>query len=277
MDSAQKHLLVAVAHPDDETFGMGGTMARLARDGWGVTIVCATRGEVGEISDPSLATPETLGSVREQELRRACQILGVDDVRFLDYRDSGMEGTPENADPRALANADPEEATETFASVIRDVHPSVMLTWDPSGGYGHPDHQAVHRFATAAFEGESRSGAEARALYYTALPMHLFEEMAAELAKQGISFGNDGMRERAERLQHLPVTTQIDVSEFIALKLEALKQHATQMPADSPFQRLPPDLRDRFAGTEYFYRAVPAWHEGDPIERAFWSSEKARA
>jgi N-acetyl-1-D-myo-inositol-2-amino-2-deoxy-alpha-D-glucopyranoside deacetylase len=271
MSTNQKHLLVAVAHPDDENFGMGGTMALLARNGWGVTIVCATRGEVGEIADPSLATPETLGSVREQELRRACHILGVDDVRFLDYRDSGMEGTPENADPRALANADPATAIEAFAAVIRDVQPDVMLTWDPSGGYGHPDHRAVHRFATAAFEQEAIHATHPRSLYYTALPIHLFEEMAAELAKQGISFGNDSMRERAEQLQHLPVTTQIDVSPFIEKKLAALREHATQMPADSPFQRLPPEFRDRFAGTEYFYRAVPAWQEGDPIEHSFWT------
>ena len=84
MTSTREHLLVAVAHPDDETFGMGGTMARFAAQGWGVTVICATRGEVGEIADPSLATPETLGAVREQELRRACAVLGVTDVRFHD-------------------------------------------------------------------------------------------------------------------------------------------------------------------------------------------------
>src|SRR6266536_712500 len=98
-------LLIAIAHPDDESFGMGGTMAAAAAAGRPVTLVCATRGEVGEIADPALATPETLGAVREQELRDACAALGVHDVRFLPYRDSGMEGTPENADTRALCNA----------------------------------------------------------------------------------------------------------------------------------------------------------------------------
>lgn len=268
MNANARSLLVAIAHPDDENFGIGGTMAKLAVEGWRVTVVCATRGEVGEIADPALATPETLGAVREQELRRACQILGVNDVRFLGYRDSGMEGTPENADPRALANAVPAAAIEAFAAVIRDVGPRLVITWDPSGGYGHPDHRAVHRFATAAFE--QTAGSEARALYYTALPVKLFREMAAELERQGVSFGSDEMRERADQLPHLPVTTEIDVSAFVAKKFEALSQHATQMPADSPFQRLPSELRDRFAGTEYFYRAVPAWQDGHPIERAFW-------
>jgi len=265
-----KRLLVAVAHPDDETFGMGGTMAWMTDDGWRVTVVCATRGEVGEISDPALATPETLGSVREQELRRACRVLGVEDVRFLDYRDSGMEGTPENADPRALCNADPDAAVAAFAAVLREIDPAVVLTWDPSGGYGHPDHIAVHRHATAAFEQES--AAASRALYYTALPVRLFEEMTEELARQGIDFGNEEMRERAAALPRLPVTTQIDVTAYIARKQASLKEHATQMPDDSPFEKISPALRDRFMGTEHYHRVVPAWHEGDPIEHAFVSA-----
>jgi LmbE family N-acetylglucosaminyl deacetylase len=95
-------LLAIYAHPDDETFGVGGTMAKYADRGVPVTMVCATRGEVGEIAPGTDATPETLGQFREQELRDAMAILGVHDVRFLDYRDSGMRGTPENEDPRNL-------------------------------------------------------------------------------------------------------------------------------------------------------------------------------
>jgi LmbE family N-acetylglucosaminyl deacetylase len=272
MAANEKRLLVAVAHPDDETFGMGGTMARCTEEGWQVTVVCATRGEVGEISDPALATPETLGSVREQELRDACRVLGVDDVRFLDYRDSGMEGTAENADPRALCNADPERVVNDFAKVIRDTRPAVVLTWDPSGGYGHPDHRAVHLHATKAFEQVAASGQAAMALYYTALPLHLFAEMAAELAKQGIEFGNDSMRERAQELPHLPATTEIDVAAYVDLKLEAFKQHRSQVSADSPFERISPELRRRFAATEYFHRAYPAWTEGSAREHAFWAT-----
>lgn len=268
MNANGKRLLVAVAHPDDESFGMGGSMARLTAEGWRVTAVCATRGEVGEISDPSLATPATLGAVREQELRRACAVFGVDDVRFLDYRDSGMEGTPENADSRALCNAAAPAVVAAFAAIMRDVDPDTVLTWDPSGGYGHPDHRAVHCHMTAAFE-QARTSGRARALYYLALPVERFAELAAELAKQGVSFGDDQMRERMAQLPRLPVTTEIDVSAFIERKLEALRQHATQIDPNSPFQHLPPELRDRFLGTEFFHRAAPAWREGDPIEHAF--------
>ncbi len=264
-----KALLVAVAHPDDETFGMGGTMAHFADRGWQVTIVCATRGEVGEISDPSLATPETLGQVREQELRDACRVLGVGDVRFLDYRDSGMAGTPENADARALCNADPARVTADFAAILRELQPAVVLTWDPSGGYGHPDHIAVHRYATAAFEQVAAASAAGMALYYTALPVHLFQEMAIELQRQGIEFGSESMHEQAEKLPRLPVTTEIDVTPYAERKTASFKEHRTQTPPDSFFEKLSPELRRRFSATEYFHRVTPAWQEGHPLEHEF--------
>lgn len=269
MPTETKRLLVAIAHPDDETFGIGGTMARLRREGWGVTVVCATRGEVGEISDPSLATPETLGEVRERELRAACAVLGVEDVRFLDYRDSGMPGTPENADPRALYNAEPAAAVEAFAALIRELRPDLVITWDPSGGYGHPDHLAVHRHATAAFAQEAARPDGPRALYYTTLPVHLFERMEAELRAQGIEFGSEDVREAAQDLPRLAPTTEIDVSAFAQAKLESGRKHATQLPADLPFDRLSPELRHAFMDIEYFYRVVPPWPEGDAIEHDF--------
>ncbi len=269
MPSEAQRLLVAIAHPDDETFGIGGTMARLRREGWQITVVCATRGEVGEISDPALATPETLGQVRERELRDACAVLGVEDVRFLDFRDSGMAGTAENADPRALCNAEPAAAVEAIAAHIRAVRPDLMITWDPSGGYGHPDHLAVYRHATAAFHQEAVRADGPRALYYTALPVHLFEQMEEELRRQGIQFGSDDLREAARDLPRLLATTEIDVSGFEELKLESGRKHATLLPPDLPFDRLSPELRRAFFGIEYFHRTVPAWRDGDPLEHEF--------
>lgn len=270
MTAPARRILAAIAHPDDETLGIAGTMAHCIDAGWGVTLVCATRGEVGEIADPALATPETLGQVREQELREACRVMGVEDVRFLTYRDSGMEGTPENHDPRALCNADPRAAAGAFAAIIRDVRPDVVLTWDASGGYGHPDHIAVHHAATAAFEETHAEPGGPRALYYTTIPMHLWAELEQELRRQGIQFGNDELRERAEKLPRVPATTQIDVQPYVERKLESSRKHRTQLPPDSPFEKLSPELRRRFVGVEYFYRARPAWREGDPIETTFW-------
>ena len=96
-------LLAVLAHPDDETFGMGGTLALYARRGVNVHLVCATRGEVGEVAPHFLENFQSIGDLREHELRCAAQKLGLSSVDFLDYRDSGMAGSPENEHPQALA------------------------------------------------------------------------------------------------------------------------------------------------------------------------------
>src|SRR5512136_446111 len=112
-------LLALFAHPDDEAFGTGGTIAHYASDGTCVTLVCTTRGEVGEIAEGTGATPETLGEVREAELRCAAETVGVRELIFLGYRDSGMAGTPENADPRAYVNAPADEVVPRLVGIIR--------------------------------------------------------------------------------------------------------------------------------------------------------------
>jgi LmbE family N-acetylglucosaminyl deacetylase len=260
-----KSVLVAFAHPDDESLSTG-TLARLVAEGHAVTVACATRGEVGEISDPALATPETLGAVREQELRDAMAELNVHDVRFLDYRDSGMEGTPENDDPRSLFQAEPMQVVMELTAIMQEVNPDVVVTWDKSGGYGHPDHIRVHETATDAFDSYvMRSGKTAR-LYYTALPVHLFAEMADELRAQGVEWGNEDIRDAAAHLERPPVTTAIDVMPYLEAKRRAISRHRSQFPPDSPFDKLSDGLRNRLFGIEYFSRAVPPWNEGEPLE-----------
>ena len=108
----KQKILAVFAHPDDEVFSIGGTLARYAHACKQVTLVCATRGEEGEIAAGTAATPENLGQVREEELRCAAETLGIDEVILLDYRDSGMEGTPENQNPRAFMNAPAEEVVK---------------------------------------------------------------------------------------------------------------------------------------------------------------------
>ena len=144
-------VLATYGHPDDEGQATG-VLARFLQHGAQVTLVCATRGEVGEISHPELATPETLGYVRELELRSSMAQLGLRDVRFLPYRDSGMDGTPENEDPRCLHAQPADVVVGQLVFLMRELRPHVVFTWDPSGGYGHPDHVAVHRYTLAAFE-----------------------------------------------------------------------------------------------------------------------------
>ncbi len=183
-------LLAVFAHPDDESFGVGGTLAKYAANGTRVVLVCATRGEVGEISDASLATPESLAHVRENELRCAANTLGITDLLFLDYRDSGMDGTPENLDPHAFIQAPPHEVVEKLVQVIREFQPQVVITFDPGGGYGHPDHIAISRYTTQACSLASSSTDFPEAgppwqpmrLFYNAIPSSFFVKNAQENA-----------------------------------------------------------------------------------------------
>lgn len=264
-------LLAIFAHPDDETFGVGGTTAHYRDLGLPVTMVCATRGEVGEIAPGTDATPETLGQVREQELRDACAILGVRDVRFLDFRDSGMAGTPENDDPRSLNRAEPERVIESLVRIIRETRPDVIATWDASGGYGHPDHIAVHHHATAAFHAAgdasrytSAGGAwQTRALFYNAIPVEEFAKLFVEARKRGIDMGEPpGGAENMASLPRVKPNCVIDVSAQYERKRRALRAHRTQMSDAGFIERLPADLIERLFSREHFYRAAPPLPDG---------------
>ncbi|HEY8173758.1 MAG TPA: PIG-L family deacetylase [Dehalococcoidia bacterium] len=264
-------LLAIFAHPDDETFGVGGTMARYRDAGVPVTMVCATRGEVGEISPGTDATPETLGQFREQELRDAMAILGVDDVRFLDFRDSGMAGTDDNANPANLMNADASKVVPPLVRIIRERRPDVIVTWDESGGYGHPDHVAVHHHATAAYH-ESADAAlhrdagdtwRAPRFFYIAIPMEEFGRMMAEMRKRGIM--EPAVAEDDQMLADLPRVRPncvIDVDAQFERKMRAMLAHKTQTKDMDGFVSLPADLQRAFFGREFFYRVAPPLPDG---------------
>lgn len=254
-------VLACFGHPDDEAFGTGGTLAKLAARGVGVSLVCATRGEVGEISDPSLATPATLGEVREQELRCAAQALGIDTPIFLGYRDSGMAGTPENKDPRAFMNADPEEVVVRLVKLMRDLRPQAVVTFEPGGGYGHPDHMAISRLTTQAFElaGDRSAFPEVgdpwiiERLFYTTIPRSFFERLVARMRQLGMEPPDEDMpRDNPRGLGDDSITTVVDVSATVDAKWAAINCHRTQYGAESIFRRLPAaDMRDLMS-SEYF-------------------------
>jgi N-acetyl-1-D-myo-inositol-2-amino-2-deoxy-alpha-D-glucopyranoside deacetylase len=250
-------LLVALAHPDDETFGSGGAMARAVDEGHRVVIVCATRGEVGEIADPSLATPETLGQVREGELRAAARALGVTDVRFLGFRDSGMAGTPENAHPEALVNADPDEVVGRLVRQIREVRPDVVVTFEPGGIYGHPDHVTISERVTAAvaaaadasrYPGAGAAHDVAR-LYYISLPKSVLLEFQRAAKAAGVQWGvADGIQiEKA--VDDEDIDAALDVSAWVERKKAAVAAHATQQ---GTVVQMPEGFRDRMFSREWF-------------------------
>lgn len=238
-------LVTVFAHPDDETFGVGGSVAAAIDAGARVTAICATRGEAGEIADPSLATAETLGLVREAELRAACAVLGVHDVRFLGYRDSGMEGTVENADPRAFANAPDLEVIERIARHFGELRPDVVVTFEPGGVYGHPDHRKISRCTTAAFD---RVGG-AR-LFYAGPSRSSFMTMLAEMKAAGVGATFPFESSETFGVPDGDVTTIVDVRPQLARKKRALAAHRTQI---NPWlASLPDEWLDRLLAEEAF-------------------------
>lgn len=275
---AKNGLLAIYAHPDDETFGVGATMARYAAKGMPVTMVCATRGEVGEIAPGTGATPENLMLYRAQELVDAMAILGVHDVRFMGFRDSGMQGTEENEDPRAYMRAHSDAAIHMLVRLIRELKPSVIVTWDKSGGYGHPDHVASHMHATAAFHAAGDASQfptagpawQAKALFYTSIPIKEFMRLGQQLRERGIDFGAPGGDDSGMMaLERVEANCVIDVSEFYEKKMEALLSHKTQIGADDPIAKAPDDIRREFFAREYFHRAHPAVPSGTMLDDMF--------
>lgn len=148
---SKRVLLVVLAHPDDESFGMGGTLALYASRGVEVHLVCATRGEVGEVEAKYLQGFDSIAERRESELRCAAGHLCLAGVHFLGYRDSGMAGSPDNQHPQALAAQPVEQVAHEVMEYIRRLRPQVVVTFDPIGGYKHPDHIAIHQATVQAF------------------------------------------------------------------------------------------------------------------------------
>lgn len=259
-------ILAVFAHPDDEAFGTGGTLAHLAVQGHQVFLVCATRGEVGEISDPRLATPETLGQVREEELRCSAKTMGIAEPIFLGYRDSGMAGSPENFHPQAYINAPDEQVITRLVEIIREIKPDIVITFEPNGGYGHPDHIAVHRHTVAAFHlagisdqfPQLGSAWQPSRLFYTAIPRSFFTEMKQIMVKLGQpSTELDRLEENGMGWPDDQITAIINVSDTVEAKWEALNCHRTQFGPGNLFRRIPEEDIKRLMSKEYYAQEWP--------------------
>lgn len=264
--TAQKTLLAIFAHPDDEILGSGGTIAREAANGVRVVLVCATRGEVGQISSPDLATPQTLGAVREEEMRCSARTLGIDELIFLDYRDSGMAGTPENDHPLAYVNAPAEEVVERLVGIIRRTRPNVIITFEPHGGYGHPDHIAANAHTLAALEAaadrkrfpEAGLPWQTPRVLYPILPYFFFVELRDLIAAHGGNVDDINLDERRDRGWPDELIHYVsDVADHVSAKFAAWDCHRTQFGPNSRFRRLPPSEMLSLLSKEYFALARP--------------------
>ncbi|WP_286252643.1 N-acetyl-1-D-myo-inositol-2-amino-2-deoxy-alpha-D-glucopyranoside deacetylase [Streptomyces graminofaciens] len=264
-DLPARRLLLVHAHPDDESINNGATMARYAAEGARVTLVTCTLGEEGEVIPPRLAhmapdRDDTLGPHRVGELAEAMKELGVTDHRFLGgpgrFRDSGMMGVEQNERPGAFWSADVDEAAALLVEIIREVRPQVLVTYDPNGGYGHPDHIQAHRVAMRAadlspdpdFRPDLGEPWEIAKVYWNRVPrgaaLEGFARLRRDLAEPGkLPFG------RAASITEVPgvvddhvITTEIDGSGFASAKAAAMRAHATQIEVHEPYFALSNEL-----------------------------------
>ena len=239
-------LLTVHAHPDDEASKGAPTVARYHAEGVCTVLVCCTGGEEGEILNPALDEPsmaEKLAEIRSQELARAAEVIGYDDVVMLGYRDSGMEGAEANAHPDCFANADLEEAIGRLVAVMRKHRPQVVVTYpEDQGGYTHPDHVRVHDISVPAFERAGDAGYRPdlgapwapTKLYYTLWSRKRIEERHRAFQDLGLeSPYSDWWFKRPSTDD--TITTQVPVDGFIDARIEGLLAHATQIDPESTF------------------------------------------
>jgi mycothiol conjugate amidase Mca len=257
-------LMAVHAHPDDEAISTGGVLARAAAEGVRTVLVTCTGGEVGEINPDTAVALHNLAEVREGELRAACQELGVTHLELLGYRDSGMAGTEDNGHPNAFAQADLEVAAARLVTLMRKYRPSVVVTYNENGFYGHPDHINAHRIAVRAYElagdpahapdGEFAPWSPLK-LYYTAVPQSAMAEFGTRLREAGIDAPVPDATEAEPPSWGTPdelVTTVVDISAHVQQKRRALFCHATQMGPDVFFAKIPERLFGELFGREAF-------------------------
>lgn len=280
----QQSLLGVFAHPDDESFGPGGTLARYAAEGKNVHVIIATDGIAGSVEDAAkVASHETLAQVRSKELSDAAVALAITSIWSLPYRDSGMRNTPANDHPDALVQQPIAILTHEMVDYIQRLQPDVIVTHDPFGGYGHPDHIRVCETVTAAFH-LARSGANKHSgyagpqkLYYTAFDKRILKlavRLMPLLRQNPSAIGRNRDIDLVEISRwETPVHAMINVEPYLARKSAASMAHATQYSGGPAFVRILPSIfRRNFLANESFTRAYPA--PNGRIERDLFTGVK---
>ena len=286
-------IMAVHAHPDDEVVFTGGTLLLYRRRGVKTVLVTATGGEEGEIHDPDLdpdAARPNLRDIRLGELNRGIELLEIDHLELLGYRDSGMAGTEANAHPDNFHNADLEEVTRKLVMLVRRYRPQIMITYDENGAYGHPDHIKCNLATQAAFEraGDPEYAPELGEpwtplkLYYTHWNDEGWKEARAIFEERGIKWPFDEDEQAtdtdpehesteeavAEHVQDVetatageekppayippPTTTRINVKDFAAQKMASAKMHRTQFDPTGLFMTIPEDVVPVVFGEEHY-------------------------
>ena len=259
-----RRLMAVLAHPDDESLGFGGTLAKYASEGVEVFLLTATRGDAGRYrglpqSDPQHPGRSALGQIREAELRAAASALGLREVSLLDYPDGRLDA------------ANPREAIGQIASALRRVRPDVVVTFGPDGGYGHPDHIAISQFTTAAivvaadgrFSGNDTAARAAHSvakLYYLAWTRSTWAAYEAGIRK--LSSTVDGVERCATAWPEWEITTVIDTRHVWPAVWRAVSCHASQISAYEALKDLSPEHHECLWGRQSFYRAFSTVNGG---------------
>jgi N-acetyl-1-D-myo-inositol-2-amino-2-deoxy-alpha-D-glucopyranoside deacetylase len=267
-------VLFVHAHPDDESMGTGGTIARLVAEGVRVDLVTCTDGAEGEIHDPTLDADEArprLAQIRAAELACSVDALGSGAIHhhMLGYRDSGMIGTDANAHPDSFWQADLDEATRRLTEIVRAARPSAIVSYDENGNYGHPDHINAARIARQAYQASRGEPWQADRFYEIAFVRERWSELMAVMKGRGIALPWNRDDEEAEDSadtefgrSDAEVTTRVDVSGHLDAKRRSMDCHKTQRQDLGWLLDLPEDLADQAIDTEYY---VLRWRDGEDV------------
>jgi LmbE family N-acetylglucosaminyl deacetylase len=265
-------LLCVMAHPDDETLGTGGVLARYAAEGVDTYLLTATRGEAGWFGAPEdYPGPEALGRLREGELRAAGRILGLKEIRLLDYRDGQLD------------RACPAGICAEIAAYLREIRPQVVVTFDPNGSYGHPDHIAISQFTTAAAVLAASPGfqdAHGRPPH-TVTKLYYFADLDDYLAIYQEDFGElailvDGKKRRAQGWNDWAITTAVDTREYRPVVWQAVEQHRSQITNYAALKQLPEAKRALLWGIQHFYRVYSLVNGGRDVEDDLFAGLRER-
>ncbi len=268
----QKTLVFFGAHPDDESFGPGSTLAKYAFSGAKVYCVCSTGGEAGTVAPEFMKGYGSIAELRAAELKCASEALGLTGLIYLGYRDSGMRGSDDNKRPDCLAMAPLEEVTGRIVKVMRDIRPDVVITHDPSADYGHPDHIATHNATVKAFHAAGDAGQYPEAgppfqpskLYFGVRPhgtMKVMVKLMPLLGQDPHHFGRNKDIDLTRMVDvEYPINAVIKLTKReVAIRNKAAACHASQ--GGGRFRRGPFMLMrivERFRGPrDYFMLAYP--------------------
>lgn len=261
-----RRLLIAYAHPDDESFGLGGLISRYVAEGVEVYLICATNGDQGTVAPEMLNGYRSVAELRLAELDCAAARLGLTEVFKFGYQDSGMMGSPSTDDPACLWQADQAEVSRRVVEVIRAVRPQVIITFNKYGGYGHPDHIAIQRATTTAFELAGRSDyvtdqppCQPQKLYYSGMPRAFLTFAIAMTRLKGQDprrLGKNGDIDLQAVFDNIePVHAMINIRDYYDAWEAASACHTSQLGGMST--RMPQFLRKLLAPSQGFTRVVP--------------------